>query len=192
MIISKYLKRIKKGLAGKFQGRWAGRLLESSLDQSCFSIVKISIKHKAFDEFGDPVVYQVQDEEGCVSDETQWVESDVTKTTIPFVKNNEFDYKWMLNWAGETASGLVLGCYPFWVVIVVVTAVSNGANMTDGLDGLAGGTSAISGLTLAIFAYLGSNIFFADFLNIMFIPNSEELVILHGSLCWCMHRVSLV
>ena len=122
----------------------------------------------------------MQGEEGCVSDETQWVDAEVTKTTIPFVKNNEFDYKWLLSWTGETAASWSWLIY-ILVVIVIVTAVSNGANMTDGLDGLAGGTSAISGLTLAIFAYLGSNIFFADFLNIMFIPNSEELVIFMGA-----------
>jgi len=175
----KVFKKDKKGLAGKFKvvGQVGIGIIAGSI---LFFNSEITIKHKAFDEFGDPVVYQVQDEEGCVSDETQWVESDVTKTTIPFVKNNEFDYKWMLNWAGETASGWSWLLY-ILVVIVVVTAVSNGANMTDGLDGLAGGTSAISGLTLAIFAYLGSNIFFADFLNIMFIPNSEELVIFMGA-----------
>jgi len=175
----KVFKKDKKGLAGKFKvvGQVGIGIIAGSI---LFFNSEITIKHKAFDEFGDSVVYQVQDEEGCVSDETQWVESDVTKTTIPFVKNNEFDYKWMLNWAGETASGWSWLLY-ILVVIVVVTAVSNGANMTDGLDGLAGGTSAISGLTLAIFAYLGSNIFFADFLNIMFIPNSEELVIFMGA-----------
>jgi phospho-N-acetylmuramoyl-pentapeptide-transferase len=175
----KVFKKDKKGLAGKFKvvGQIGIGIIAGSI---LYFNGEINIKHKAFDEFGDPIVYQVQDEEGCVSDETQWVESEVTKTTIPFVKNNEFDYKWMLNWAGETVSGWSWLLY-ILVVIVVVTAVSNGANMTDGLDGLAGGTSAISGLTLAIFAYLGSNIFFADFLNIMFIPNSEELVIFMGA-----------
>ena len=175
----KVFKKDKKGLAGKFKivGQIGIGIIAGSI---LYFNGEISIKHKAFDEFGDPVVYQVQDDEGCVSDETQWVDAEVTKTTIPFVKNNEFDYKWLLNWAGETAASWSWLIYII-VGIVVVTAVSNGANMTDGLDGLAGGTSAISGLTLAIFAYLGSNIFFADFLNIMFIPNSEELVIFMGA-----------
>ena len=175
----KVFKKDKKGLAGKFKivGQIGIGIIAGSI---LYFNGEVSIKHKAFDEFGEAVVYQVQDEEGCVSDETQWVDADVTNTTIPFIKNNEFDYKWILSWAGEAAASWSWLIY-ILVVIVVVTAVSNGANMTDGLDGLAGGTSAISGLTLAIFAYLGSNIFFADFLNIMFIPNSEELVIFMGA-----------
>lgn len=175
----KVFKKDKKGLAGKFKvvGQVGIGIIAGSI---LYFNGEINIKHKAFDEFGDPIVYQVQDEEGCVSDETQWVDAKVTKTTIPFVKNNEFDYRWLLSWAGESVADWSWLLY-ILVVIVIVTAVSNGANMTDGLDGLAGGTSAISGLTLAIFAYLGSNIIFADFLNIMFIPNSEELVIFMGA-----------
>ncbi|CAG5085702.1 phospho-N-acetylmuramoyl-pentapeptide-transferase [Parvicella tangerina] len=92
------------------------------------------------------------------------------KTTIPFIKNNEFDYEWFglgdLTW---------LIFIP--LVIIIVTAVSNGANLTDGLDGLATGTSAIIGTTLAIFAYLSGNAIFADYLNIMYIPDAGELVI---------------
>lgn len=92
-------------------------------------------------------------------------------TTIPFIKENEFDY-----------SSLVPGDNLTWVlyvlvVIFIVTAVSNGANITDGLDGLAAGTSAIIGLTLAIFAYLSGNVIFSQYLNIMYIPNISELVI---------------
>ena len=99
-----------------------------------------------------------------------------TKTTIPFVKNNEFNYESLVGWLGDYGSSLS------WIgfvlmVIFIVTAVSNGANMTDGLDGLATGTSAIIGVTLGILAYVSGNLFFADYLNIMYIPGSAELVI---------------
>jgi phospho-N-acetylmuramoyl-pentapeptide-transferase len=94
-------------------------------------------------------------------------------TTIPFVANNEFQYDWLLP---EFLVDYSWVLYVF-VVIFIVTAVSNGANITDGLDGLAAGTCAIIGLTLAVLAYLSGNAIFADYLNIMFIPNSGELVI---------------
>lgn len=99
-----------------------------------------------------------------------------TKTTIPFLKNNEFDYAVIISWMGEN--------YKKWawlifipVIILIVTAVSNGANMTDGLDGLATGTSAIIGVTLGALAYVSGNTVFANYLNIMYIPNTGELVI---------------
>jgi phospho-N-acetylmuramoyl-pentapeptide-transferase len=99
-----------------------------------------------------------------------------TKTTIPFVKNNEFDYSVLLKWLGDG--------YQYWaflifipIVIFILAAVSNGANLTDGLDGLATGSSAIIGVTLAILAYVSGSTVFADYLNIMYIPNSGELVI---------------
>jgi phospho-N-acetylmuramoyl-pentapeptide-transferase len=99
-----------------------------------------------------------------------------TKTTIPFVKNNEFDYAKLLSWlGGDYAKYAWLIFIP--IVIFIVTAVSNGANMTDGLDGLATGTSAIIGATLAIFAYVSGNTIFANYLNIMYIPNAGELVV---------------
>ena len=94
-------------------------------------------------------------------------------TTIPFVANNEFQYDWLLP---EFLVDYSWVLYVF-VVIFIVTAVSNGANITDGLDGLAAGTCAIIALTLAVLAYLSGNAIFADYLNIMFIPNSGELVI---------------
>ena len=94
-------------------------------------------------------------------------------TTIPFVANNEFQYDWLLpDFLTDYAWVLYV-----LVVIFIVTAVSNGANITDGLDGLAAGTCAIIGLTLAVLAYLSGNAIFADYLNIMFIPNSGEMVI---------------
>lgn len=98
------------------------------------------------------------------------------KTTIPFVKNNEFDYSSLLSFLGEGyAKWAWLIFIPF--VILIVTAVSNGANITDGIDGLATGTSAIIGVVLGILAYVSGNTIFADYLNIMYIPNSGELVI---------------
>lgn len=175
----KVFKKDKKGLAGKFKvvgqigiGIIAGAIL--------YFNGEITIKHKVFDEQGQAITEQVMLDNGQVTQKTKWVETDMTKTTIPFVKNNEFDYQWILSWLGDWASQWTWIIY-ILAVIVIVTAVSNGANMTDGLDGLAGGTSAIAGLALAIFAYLSSNIIFADFLNIMFIPNSEELVIFMGA-----------
>lgn len=99
-----------------------------------------------------------------------------TKTTIPFFKNNEFDYAWFTSWAGKYSE--VLGWVLFVVItILIVTAVSNGANLTDGLDGLATGTSAIAGATLGILAYVSGNMMYADYLNIMYIPHSGELVV---------------
>ena len=99
-----------------------------------------------------------------------------TKTTIPFVKNNEFDYSVLLSWLG--------GNYSKWsflifipIVILIITAVSNSCNLTDGMDGLATGTSAIIGTTLGILAWVSGNIIFADYLNIMYIPNTGELTI---------------
>jgi len=103
-----------------------------------------------------------------------------TKTTIPFVKNNEFDYKILTNWMGDMAPIASLILFVL-IVILIITAVSNGANMTDGLDGLATGTSAIIGATIAVFAYVSGNIMAADYLNIMYIPNTGELVIFMAS-----------
>ena len=98
------------------------------------------------------------------------------KTTIPFMKDNEFNYQLLTKWLGETASDY------WWIVFVlivvfIITAVSNGANLTDGVDGLATGTSAIIGGTLAVFAYVSGNILAADYLNIMYIPDVGEIVI---------------
>jgi len=96
-----------------------------------------------------------------------------TKTTVPFVKNNEFDYSDLFPWLDKNYTWIVFTL----VVILIITAVSNGANITDGIDGLAAGTSAIIGLTLAIFAYLSGRVDFSSYLNIMYIPNLGELVI---------------
>ena len=98
------------------------------------------------------------------------------QTTIPFVKNNNFDYAWLTGWMGDDAE--TGGWIAFILVtIFVVAGTSNGANLTDGLDGLCTGTSAIIGVALAIMAYLGGNIVYSAYLNIMFIPDSGELVV---------------
>ncbi len=99
-----------------------------------------------------------------------------TKTTIPFVKNNEFDYANLIKWLGDNSADYVWIVYVL-VVIFVITAVSNGANLTDGIDGLAAGSSAIIVLALAVFAWVSGNIIFADYLNVMYIPNSGEITI---------------
>ena len=103
-----------------------------------------------------------------------------SKTTIPFLKNNEFNYHNLTSWMGE---GMAKYSWLIFIVIVifVITAVSNGANMTDGLDGLATGTSAINGAALVLFCYVSGNIIAADYLNIMYIPDSGELVIYMSS-----------
>ena len=96
-----------------------------------------------------------------------------TKTTVPFIKNNELDYSKILPFDNDWVSTAL---YVF-IVIFIVTAISNGANITDGIDGLTAGTSAVIGLALAIFAYISGNAIFSSYLNVMFIPNSGELVI---------------
>ena len=104
-----------------------------------------------------------------------------TKTTIPFVKNHEFDYKWLSPFKGSW------GWYCKWIIyvmmiIIVITACSNGVNLTDGMDGLAAGTSAIVGVVLGIFAWLGGNIVNAEYLNIMYIPGSGEIAVFMSAL----------
>lgn len=133
--------------------------------------------------FSDQIVVREQVETG-----TQ-VESSVeqvdmvksTKTTIPFVKNHEFDYKWLSPFKGA------MGWYTKWaiyvlMIVIVITACSNGVNLTDGMDGLAAGTSAIVGVVLGVFAWLGGNIVNAEYLNIMYIPGSGELAVFMSAL----------
>ena len=167
----KVFKKNKAGLAGKFKvigqvgvGIIVGSLLYFSEDVVVMEKVIDSDKSEFIenqkaecDIEGDVIYYH-------------WEEKKATTTTIPFVKNNEFDYKWF--GLGEYTWILFI-----FIVIIIVVNVSNGANLTDGIDGLATGTSAIIGVTLAIFAYLSGNAIFADYLNIMYIPNSGELVI---------------
>ena len=159
----KVFKKDKKGLAGKFK----------VLGQVSLGLLIGFILY-----FHPDVVMREQVSIIDTSDQVVFVQKDLksTMTTIPFVKNNEFDYSDLLLWFGDKAQDWAWLIF-IPMVVFIVTAVSNGANLTDGIDGLATGTSAIIGLVLAIFAYVSGNIIFADYLNIMYIPNSGELVI---------------
>ena len=159
----KVFKKDKKGLAGKFKilgqvglGLIVGLIMVFHSD--------IVVKEK-----------NVPTEVEGVYDFSVTAEKS-SKTTIPFLKNNEFNYHNLTSWIGD---GMVKYSWLLFVLIVifVITAVSNGANMTDGLDGLATGTSAIIGAALVLFCYVSGNIIAADYLNIMYIPDSGELVI---------------
>lgn len=147
----KVKKKNKEGLAGKF--KVAGQLLLGLL------VGLVMVMHP-------DVIIPSQGGPGMV-------DSSSIVTTIPFVKNNEFQYNWLLPGFLEQFTWVIYVA----IVIFIITSVSNGANITDGLDGLAAGSSAIIGLTLAILAYLSGNVIFAEYLNIAFIPNSGELVI---------------
>lgn len=173
----KVFKKNKEGLAGRFKilgqimvGIVVGTVLYFNED--------VVVKQKIYNENAPAhVSYAIEnDVEKQVVENYKWEEVKSTVTTIPFVKNNEFNYSSITSWLGDN-SGTVGGIVFILIVIIIITAVSNGANMTDGLDGLATGTSAIIGVTLAIFAYVSGNTVFADYLNIMYIPNSGELVI---------------
>jgi phospho-N-acetylmuramoyl-pentapeptide-transferase len=166
----------KHGLAGKFKvlGQvFLGLIVAATLYLSD----DVSIREKVYDSKG-----RVKTEIGVnaetgkreVRQMTREIKS--TKTTIPFIKNHEFDYKSLLWFLGDNADKWVWLLYAL-IIIFIITAVSNGANLTDGLDGLATGASAISGATLGVFAYLGGNIIAASYLNIMYIPNSGELTV---------------
>jgi phospho-N-acetylmuramoyl-pentapeptide-transferase len=125
---------------------------------------------------------ELLDTPGSLTPQTEIsMEKKSTKTTIPFVKNNEFNYSWLVGFINKDHRQPWTWIIFVLIVIFILTAVSNGANLTDGLDGLATGTSAIIGTALGILAYLSSNIIYADYLNIMFIPHSEELVIFASS-----------
>ncbi|MDD4031622.1 MAG: phospho-N-acetylmuramoyl-pentapeptide-transferase [Bacteroidales bacterium] len=115
---------------------------------------------------------------GNLSSNSDFVYKDIRslKTTIPFIKNNEFDYHWFVPFAGGKAEYLVWLIFAL-IIIFIVTAVSNGTNITDGLDGLAAGTSAIAGGTLAILAYVSGNMITAEYLGIMYIPLTGEMVV---------------
>jgi phospho-N-acetylmuramoyl-pentapeptide-transferase len=125
--------------------------------------------------------YQLQADESFVTHEHaqnagenyKWIRTDDMTTTIPFFKGNEFNYNWLIGDTNKSYGWIIF----IPIVIFIVIAVSNGANMTDGLDGLATGTSAIVGLALAVLAYVSSHAKFADYLNVMYIPEAEELVI---------------
>ncbi len=159
----KVFRKNKAGLAGKFKvvGQiLVGLIVGSTLYFSDAVVVR---------EFDEVTVTDAQTEEVIPT----YTDAKSTTTTIPFVKDNELDYS-KLN---PTENDLITAAIYILIVIFFVTAISNGANITDGIDGLAAGTSAIIGLALAILAYISGNAIFSDYLNVMFIPNSGELVI---------------
>lgn len=168
----KVFKKDKKGLAGKFKvvgqigvGLIVGAVLYFNND------VTVMTKSES-----PSYVSIITNNENGAKSIFEWEESKSMITTIPFMKNNEFDYASLISWAGDGAKKYGWALF-IPLVIIIVTAVSNGANITDGLDGLATGTSAIIGVTLAAFAYVSGNFIFADYLNIMYIPQTGELVI---------------
>lgn len=172
----KVFKKNKEGLAGRFKivgqvglALIVGYTMYFHTDIKIRQEVKLPVKYDA------PVDFHMRNDKPIY---TQDINS--TKTTMPFYKNNEFDYGKVLKFIGHGYEKYTLVVFLFFV-IVIITFISNGANITDGIDGLATGTSAIIGITLVILAYVSSNIGFADYLNIMYIPNSAELVIFAGA-----------
>ena len=167
----KVFKKNKKGLAGKF--KVIGQIgVGVIVGAAMYWSDGVTIKSKTF--HASEISVNSNDEYN--NKDYSWEETKSLKTTIPFVKNNEFDYSWLITWISSDLkkySWLVF----IPIIVIIVISVSNGANITDGLDGLATGTSAIIGITLAIFAYLSGNLVFSDYLNILYIPNSSELVI---------------
>ena len=171
----KVFKKNKKGLAGKF--KVIGQIgVGVIVGAAMYWSDGVTIKSKTF--HASEISVNSNDEYN--NKDYSWEETKSLKTTIPFVKNNEFDYSWLITWISSDLkkySWLVF----IPIIVIIVISVSNGANITDGLDGLATGTSAIIGITLAIFAYLSGNLVFSDYLNILYIPNSSELVIFISS-----------
>ena len=169
----KVFKKKKAGLAGKFKvvGQVAVGVIVGSLlffNEGVVSKEKVAVKQSE----------NVVREAGAEAQQTyEWVEEKSVVTTIPFIKNNEFNYAWLLGFMSKENAARWAWLVFIPIVVFVVTAVSNGANITDGLDGLATGSSAIIGVVLAIFAFVSGNLVFADYLNIMFIPNSGELTV---------------
>lgn len=126
------------------------------------------------------IEHKIEMVDGVMKKTTQLEEGKSLITNIPFLKNNEFDYGSLIEWTGlEPMTWAWIAFIP--IVIFITTAVSNGANLTDGIDGLATGTSAIIGVTLAVMAYVSGNVVFADYLNILYIPHSGELVVFMGA-----------
>ena len=169
----KVFKKNKEGLRGrtKLIGQiLLGLIVGVSLYLNDDAVIR---EKKPVDEFAHIENIEYQE----VRTQNIWTEDmKSTKTTIPFLKNNEFDYNYLVGFMGESKQ--LWGWVVFVLIaIFIITAVSNGANLTDGLDGLATGTSAITGATLGILAYVSGNLVWADYLNIMYIPHTAELVV---------------
>ncbi|MFM7467819.1 MAG: phospho-N-acetylmuramoyl-pentapeptide-transferase, partial [Crocinitomicaceae bacterium] len=170
----KVFKKNKEGLKGSFKvigqigvGLIVGCILYFSDDVTVHKRVSADYKLQNDEEFVTHLHVQNDDEN------YKWIKTDDMTTTIPFIKGNEFNYNWLIGDMDKSYGWLLF----IPIVIFIVIAVSNGANMTDGLDGLATGTSAIIGLALAVLAYVSSHAKFADYLNVMYIPLAEEMVI---------------
>ncbi|MEN6619038.1 MAG: phospho-N-acetylmuramoyl-pentapeptide-transferase [Rikenellaceae bacterium] len=170
----KVFKKNKEGLHGKFKivGQVGlGLIIGISLYLSDQVVVRVPSTQKTKEAQAEII-----SQEGFSDKIKYFKEEKSTKTTIPFVKGNEFDYSWLSPVKGEMGEKVTWFIY-ILVIIFIVTAVSNSTNLTDGMDGLATGISAIVGVTLAILAYVSGNIIYANYLNIMYIPNTGELVI---------------
>ncbi|MFN5371251.1 MAG: phospho-N-acetylmuramoyl-pentapeptide-transferase [Bacteroidia bacterium] len=174
----KVFKKNKEGLQGKFKivGQVGIGLLVGAV---LYFNPNVTIRREIVGTDGkqNNIVMPVDSaSQTTIEKSMKYVDAKAPITTIPFVKNHEFNYAKVISFFGDDYEKYAwLVFIP--MVIFVVTAVSNGANMTDGLDGLAAGTTAIIGFVLAVFAYISGNIFFADYLNVMYIPNSGEVVI---------------
>lgn len=171
----KIFRKNKAGLSGRYKiiGQVGLGLIIGTM---FYFNPQIKIRETVKDENGIAKTKIIEDKNKCptIIEETQDIKS--TKTNIPFFKNNEFDYSYLVSFMGKNSQKYAWIAFVL-VAIFIITAVSNGANITDGIDGLAAGTSAIIGITLAIFAYVSGNTVFAHYLNIMYIPNSGELVV---------------
>jgi len=170
----KVFKKNKEGLKGSFKiigqigvGLIVGCILYFSDDVVVHKRVASNYQLQADEQFVTHLHVQNQGEH------FKWIKTDDMTTTIPFIRGNEFNYNWLIGDLQKSYGWLLF----IPIVIFIVIAVSNGANMTDGLDGLATGTSAIVGIALAVLAYVSSHANFADYLGVMYIPNAEELVI---------------
>jgi phospho-N-acetylmuramoyl-pentapeptide-transferase len=174
----KIFKKHKEGLAGKF--KIAGQIvlgiivgLTLFFSNEVRTAEKVNVANLTLNERKEFISPSLQiPDHGVIT-----MERKSTKTTIPFIKNHEFDYAWLVSFISEENRRPFTWIVFVIIVIFIVTSVSNGANLTDGLDGLATGTSAIIGTALAILAYVSSNIIYANYLQIMYIPGSEELVV---------------
>ena len=164
----KIFKNDKKGLKGSF--KIIGQImLGIVVGLTIYFHPDITVKQKILEY---PMISKIQDK-------TFYKEEKSTKTTIPLVKGNEFDYYFLIEWSPIPKSMTWIIFIP--MVIFIITAVSNGANLTDGIDGLAAGSSAIMAITLGIFAWVSGNIIFSDYLNIMYIPNVGEITVFIAS-----------
>lgn len=172
----KVFRKNKKGLAGKFK-IYGQVMLGLIIGLTMYFSEDVVIREKIstvqlIQTTSDGEMIKITDPSSKFSKE----EVKSTKTTIPFFKNNEADYSKILSFLGEGYQNWAFLIF-IPIVILIITGVSNGANLTDGIDGLATGTSAIIGATLGILAWVSGNIVFADYLNIMYIPNTGELTI---------------